>query len=212
MGDLDNLEEMVAGTQLSSRKDVWISKLSMDGKFYVRDLRSIINARLTRFEINPTVWTHLVPSKAACFVWRACQDRIPTKAALARRGMQFLNLDCHLCGSGLEDSNHVIVNCLYLKETLDWLWRWCNVPAPTLNTVSDLISFAANWGRCPKKRKVFIAIIYGYFWCVWKARNNRTFNKVRITPMMLADNILIEVFGWVKYRGNFKNCNWQDWC
>ncbi|KAL4558696.1 hypothetical protein LXL04_036897 [Taraxacum kok-saghyz] len=78
-------------------------------------------------------------------------------------------------------------------------------------TVGDLIKYAAVWGNCPKKRKVFLAILYGYLWCVWKARNEMYFHKIRTSKAKMADNITTTVFEWVKHRGNYMNCNWANW-
>lgn len=64
-----------------------------------------------------------------------------------------------------------------------------------------------------KKRKNLLAILYGFLWCVCKARNDSLFNKVRASPNVLADNVLSLVFNWIKlkHKGNYGNYNWAVW-
>ena len=210
--ELESLNQLILGLTITNSQDPWRSRMAKNDEFQVCDLSRAINSKITRMEQNPTTWIPLMPIKVTCLIWRACWERIPTLAALNRRGMNFSSPECYSCDSGTDDTNHALITCPFIKETLDWVWRWCNILDPSIGSVNDLISFAVHWGRCPKKRKIFIAIIYGFIWCGWKARNDRAFNKVRISPMVLADNILTEVFGWVKFRGNYKNCNWVSWC
>lgn len=56
---------------ISYRFDTWRSNLSSNGKFYVRDLRRLIDSRLTTSMNNSTDWIKLVPLKIICFTWCA---------------------------------------------------------------------------------------------------------------------------------------------
>ncbi|KAL4574985.1 hypothetical protein LXL04_021825 [Taraxacum kok-saghyz] len=53
------------------------------------------------------------------------------------------------------------------KAVLVKIWNWCDINPPNCDSALEIISYAANWGNCPK-RKILIAIIYGYMWCLWK--------------------------------------------
>ncbi|KAL4586721.1 hypothetical protein LXL04_011365 [Taraxacum kok-saghyz] len=70
-------------------------------------------------------------------------------------------------------------------------------------TSDDKKKYAAVWGNCPKKRKVFLTILYMYLWCVWKARNEMYFHKIWTSKAKMADNITTTVFESVKHRGNY---------
>lgn len=52
----------------------------------------------------------------------------------------------------------------------------------------------------PKEKKDVLAIIYGYLWCGWHARNEKLFNKIDSTPPKVANNIIIMAFNLVKFR------------
>ncbi|KAL4572152.1 hypothetical protein LXL04_018921 [Taraxacum kok-saghyz] len=99
-------------------------------------------------------------------------------------------LDRSNCDSGVDEANHILVGCPFVREALKWILGWCNIPQQQFDTVGDLVQFASQWGRCPNKMKVILAIVYGFLWWSWKARNNKLFNKLRISSMKLADEII----------------------
>ncbi|KAL4581896.1 hypothetical protein LXL04_006430 [Taraxacum kok-saghyz] len=210
--ELKDLYNILSPFHLSDGRDRWSYKLSTDGAFTVRDLRFIIDEKITTSVPNPTVWIQIIPLKIICFVWRACLGRIPTSAALSIRGINVNSTDCILCPNGIDEVNHILINCPSTKEVLDWIFIWCGLPTQYFSEVIDLVTFDACWGRCPKKRKLFVAICYSFLWCVWKKRNDRLFNNSITSTGKLKDNIALLVFDWVKNRGSFKNCNFAAWC
>ena len=57
-----------------------------------------------------TIWSAEVPNKIRNFVWRACQNIIPTKSNLCRR--QVLSSDtCEQCGKCSETTSHILLHC-----------------------------------------------------------------------------------------------------
>ena len=191
--------------------EFWKSKMSADGNFYVHDFRALIDSKLTVPLYNPTVWLKLVPIKVTIFVWRTCIDRIPSAMALVQRGINVPNKACQFCVAENEETDHFLVGCPVTEEALRWIFNWCGIPWQRFQSVGELVKFAAVWGNCPKKRKILLAILYGFLWCVWNARNDLLFNKTRSSPMNMADNVITTVFWWVKHRGNYVNCNWANW-
>nr|KAJ0222767.1 hypothetical protein LSAT_V11C200090550 [Lactuca sativa] len=91
-----------------------------------------------------------IPIKVLCFVWRASLGRILAATELAKRGMVLESNICRLCRIDDETPDHILI-------------RWCNLPNTQFNTVGDIINYAANWGHCPKKRKILTCICYGTF-------------------------------------------------
>ncbi|XP_023736870.1 uncharacterized protein LOC111884805 [Lactuca sativa] len=190
----------------SNGPDTWRSRLTDDGFFRVCDLRALIDSKLTTPINNPTVWLHLVPIKCINFVWRACLGRIPTAVALSRRGINISSISYQMCFSGVDTADHILLDCPIAFDSLSWIFNWCDVSIQRFLSISDFVNFAASWGNCPKKRKIFIAICYGFLWCMWKARNDVWFNKIQLNSSKLADNVISMVFSWLKSRGNFENC------
>ncbi|CAI9299929.1 unnamed protein product [Lactuca saligna] len=184
-----------------------ISLLSEDGVFHVPELRCLIDSKITSPMVNPTVWFHIPPLKVICFVWRAFIDRIPTVMALSKRGVRVGANSSHLCSSGVDDTDHLFTGCSFAGDIWKWLCHWCGIPFRSFNNVSSLVKFAANWGQCPKKKRIFLVIVYGFLWCIWKARNEKVFRSTSANAPKVVDNILALVFDWVKHRGKFNNWN-----
>ncbi|KAL4577530.1 hypothetical protein LXL04_013639 [Taraxacum kok-saghyz] len=127
---------------------------------------------------------------ALCFVWRACRGRIPTADALLQRNIVVPSPACPLCYADQEDANHLFISCPFAAEILSWLFTWCGLPPMQFSGVFDFVAFAANWGRCPKKRRIITAIFYGYLWSLWRARNDKLFNNKSSSAGSMADNIV----------------------
>ncbi|KAL4588883.1 hypothetical protein LXL04_001781 [Taraxacum kok-saghyz] len=83
------------------------------------------------------------------------------------------------CDIGLDEADHILLSCPVISDALDWILQWCNVPTQNFSSVSDFVNFAASWGNCPKKKKIFLAVCYGFLWSAWKARNDKRFKNIR---------------------------------
>ena len=210
--ELQDLQLLVDSVNLSREDDTWNAELSADGKFYVHDVRNLMDSFLTKQMENDVIWLNLIPLKINCFIWRAIIGRIPTATALGRRGIRVIDNSCPWCNEGLDEANHCLIGCNFSTEVLKKIMDWCSIDQGPFSDIKSVVSFAANWGNCPKKRKIFLSIIYGFLWTMWKARNNKIFNKVCGSKSVLVDNVISLVFSWMKHRGNFKNCNWLNWC
>ncbi|KAL4577825.1 hypothetical protein LXL04_013939 [Taraxacum kok-saghyz] len=116
------IEEFLANFIPSDRCDKWKSKLSVDGQFYVHDVRHLIDQKITMEKNIPIVWNNLVPFKVGCFIWRAGIDRISSSFALVKRGINVHNRGSHFCSHCVEDTDHLLVNCIFAKEVLDWMF------------------------------------------------------------------------------------------
>nr|KAJ0209201.1 hypothetical protein LSAT_V11C400165610 [Lactuca sativa] len=128
-----------------------MSILSHDGNFYVRDLRSLIDFLVSKSMLNVIIWLQIVPLKVIGFIWRACINRIPTDVALVRRGVSIQNMGCSWCDMRSKDSKHIFVGCAFAQEVLSQILRWFHIPFQVFESIYEIISFAADWGNCPKK-------------------------------------------------------------
>lgn len=188
---------LLSNFPLADVGDAWDSKPNSNGDFYVNNLRCLIDSKLTCVVSNPTSWLTVVPLKVTCFIWRACLDRIPTAIALMHRGVNIPSDSCHLCPGGTDSSDHILYGCPFTREVLLWIFKWCGIPLPVFDSVTEVIAFAANWGRCPKKKMIFVAIVYCLLWNVWKVRNDELFNNVHYSPSKTTDIIISMVYNWI---------------
>jgi len=77
------------------------------------------------------------------------------------------------------------------------------------------------WGRfwfllssgdiVPRRKKVFASIVYGAVWFIWRARNDRVFNRLFLNPLKVVEKIKSETFVWIKHRSNRGNIDWCFW-
>lgn len=157
-------------------------------------------------------WIHEVPIKILCFVWRAHLSRIPSAYALISRGVALCSSVCSFCSCGIEDAYHILLTCPFAKEVWEWTFRWCNIDIPLGNSVADFIVSVGNWIGSPIQKKDLITICYGTLWLIWKTRCDRIFKQLRISPILVADNVTSLSFTWIKHRRSQCQYKWVDWC
>ena len=150
--------------------------------------------------------------KVLCFTWRAIMGRIPTAEALCHRGISVPSSVCSFSRFDIESAGHVLVTCPLAKAVWEWVCNWCGGNSAVFATVGELIDHAKMWGRCPKKRKVFMVICYGALWSLWLARNERVFNRRLSSASRIMDDVISLVFMWFKHRVKIGNLNWVVWC
>lgn len=137
--------------------------------------------------------------------------RIPTAMTLSKRGIKISSISCQICSNGVDIADHILLECPDAVDSLVWIFIWCGIPFQRFRLISDFVNFAVIWGKCSKNRKIFIAIRYGFLWCMWKTMNDVWFKDVRVNSIKLVDNVLSVVFSWMKHRSNFENCKWEFW-
>ena len=144
MDELAILQRRVDSLATIDGEDSWRSSLSADGVLWVSDPRGLIDAEMSIAISNPTIWLHIISLKVSCFVWRACLDRIPTVVALSRINVSISSSACQNCVLGVDEVNHILVNCSFAAATLKKIIDWCKVSFQPFSMVRDLVSFAAH--------------------------------------------------------------------
>nr|KAJ0226292.1 hypothetical protein LSAT_V11C100045520 [Lactuca sativa] len=137
------------------------------------DVMVLINSKLIVPLSNLIVWLRLVPLKIDFpQLWHSC------------RAIWFLTIHVGFALM-LSFSKRCFKMCFQL------VWHF---------VLGSLFNSRRLRGIVLKKRKNLLAILYGFLWCVCKARNDSLFNKVRASPNVLADNVLSLVFNWIKLK------------
>ncbi|GMI92896.1 hypothetical protein HRI_002958900 [Hibiscus trionum] len=145
------------------------------------------------------IWANLAPPKVESFVWRAFQDRIPTRVGLLKRGIVAPSeAKCAFCEVELKAVNHVLLHC-----NLSWrIWaRWSNmwqVDCCFPNSIEDLL---IEWVQAPIKEKakaVWCMGFFGILWSLWLCRNKKVFKSKTPNEDMLFDMVLLRVGYWCK--------------
>ena len=128
------------------------------------------------------------------FVWRACNNWIPTRCNLMAHGMK-LEVVCPICAKKPETSLHALWRCASLKE----LRRHCviDVGDSSLDSV-PFIEFAISYSsRLSLKEFELLCITW---WRVWHRRNRAVHNQSLLPAA--------EIHDWVvNFQNDFRNAN-----
>jgi hypothetical protein len=112
-----------------------------------------------------SLWAVQVPPKVKLFIWKACQNIIPTQTKLFEKGITH-SYSCLWCEDEPETSDHVLWGCEFAQK----VWNSCPVPIGihqrSLKLFTDVIGSFISDLQTP-----VIEIAFTTAWALWKARN-----------------------------------------
>jgi len=101
---------------------VW--KAEADGLFYVSSayfqLDNLVEGK--KRSVFKALWSLNTTSRVTIISWRLLLDKIPTKAKLAKKGVEVANRLCELCKEENETTWHLFFDCKIAKN----LWYKCD--------------------------------------------------------------------------------------
>lgn len=120
------------------------------------------------------IWKAPTHPRITMFLWMACHQKIPTADQLHRRGMN-VNPICSRCDRGVEDTAHVLRDCVFVSR----IWRRIGIP------ISKRASFSLpvyDWLRinCCAYESVHMNLNWSIaflqvIWQIWTSRNEAIF-------------------------------------
>ncbi|GKA44379.1 RNA-directed DNA polymerase, eukaryota [Tanacetum coccineum] len=131
---------------------------------------------------TPTHWIKCIPIKVNVFVWKALQDRLPTRSNLVRINILIDSLSCPICDGEPEDSSHLFFSLL-------------------LGERCDKLRLGA------KSKEVLEGVFYVSWWSLWNFRNHLLFADSNPRKDAIFDEIVLRSFNWCLARGN-RTLNW----
>ncbi|KAI3517218.1 hypothetical protein L1887_16430 [Cichorium endivia] len=161
VSNLNALVSLLGLFQPNQSLDQWTYALADDGKFHVDVLRHKLDSLRVPSPENVVMWTHEVPKKVMCFVWRAYLRRIPSATGLHHRGVHVSSVMCGYCLEEEECSRHILFQCPFAGEVWYWIFKWCEISHNPFGSIGDLLNFISNYGACNEKRKTLLNIMYG---------------------------------------------------
>ncbi|PNX85822.1 ribonuclease H, partial [Trifolium pratense] len=124
-----DLQGLFAGFSLQlSNSDKWRWLPDVNGLFSVKScyscllsLKQVVNLDAKVLDAIQRLWGTDIPSKIKIFGWRLLLNKLPTRAALNRRGILTNphDLPCAFCFQQIEDDTHLFFSCRFSKE----VWR-----------------------------------------------------------------------------------------
>ncbi|CAI9280344.1 unnamed protein product [Lactuca saligna] len=151
--ELHMLTNGVNTFQLVAQSDRWVCNLSSDGLFYVNVLRTQIDWRNMMPREVSIKWTHEVPVKINCFIWRAKFDRLPTAHALTRRGIQLMSALCPYCELEEQDTTHALFQCPLASKVWEYVGHWCNIPHLHFQSAEEMVKYLGVIGSLKNKEQ-----------------------------------------------------------
>ncbi|KAK3211391.1 hypothetical protein Dsin_016097 [Dipteronia sinensis] len=156
---------------LDQRKDGIIWHYEENGRFSVRSGYWIGNSSSSSNSglLNnwwKSFWKSKIPIKIKIFVWRACNDWIPTKANIARRGVQ-TNGRCDACKCSTETTLHSLWECAKLKYIQDEWWYGRH---PLRGNYSNFFELIWDISSIVTKEEMYL--FYVMVWRIWFCRNS----------------------------------------
>ncbi|GLT48071.1 hypothetical protein SLA2020_217120 [Shorea laevis] len=152
-------------------QDSWFWKHDKRGVYTVKSAYRYLNASFQHqmaFDFK-LMWNKQVPLKVSAFAWKATQDRLPTKANLARRGLLSMGQDskCISYGQHEENADHLLFSCNESWKVWTLCYSWWGIEvAANGNCNGHLLQ---HIGLIPKGvlSKVWAVIWFATVWSLW---------------------------------------------
>ncbi|KAJ9557521.1 hypothetical protein OSB04_012135 [Centaurea solstitialis] len=93
----------------------WVWDLESNHQYSVSSLRKLIDIVSLPISDLETDWCNWIPSKVNILLWQVFLNRLATIDNLARRGVETNLVDCQMCLSAAESSDHLFVYCSTTK-------------------------------------------------------------------------------------------------
>lgn len=132
-------------------------------------------------------------------VWRACTNGLPTKVQLRQK---HVNIDCICpsCQVERESISHILIECSFAKAC--WVKTGITVSSVVQGSFTGCLDSILSQAEQEKRSIAFMTC-----WAIWKARNDRVWNKSGITVAavtLMAQSCLEQ---WSKAQVNREICN-----
>ncbi|GMJ01570.1 hypothetical protein HRI_003826200 [Hibiscus trionum] len=185
---------------LSSVSDSLVWKGSGDGSLSVKNcFHSFYNQHEQSAFWKSFVWKNLTPPRVDFFTWQVCNNRLPVKMELLKRGVSSISDSlCPLCMEENETVNHLLFVC-----RLSWkVWmRVASFWELKLVMPSDGITFLKYWNDLKPKfadEKFWFIIPRAVMWSIWLARNDFIFKKSVVDCSNIVLLVLYRMANWFR--------------
>ncbi|GJS34750.1 RNA-directed DNA polymerase, eukaryota [Tanacetum coccineum] len=157
---LDHLMGLIESTLLSNSEDRWVWDLNGDGVFRVKDVRNLLDETFLPKADTPTRWIKCIPIKVNVFVWKALQDRLPTRSNLVRRNILIDSLSCPICDGEPEDSSHLFFRCCLARDVTRLVCRWWDLDFHSFNSYTYWQGWFKQLRLGAKSKEVLKGVFY----------------------------------------------------
>ena len=143
------------------------------------------------------VWKAKVPPRVAFFMWTAALGKILTTENLRKRRVIMLDWCC-MCKSSGKSVNHLLMHCPIAQELWNMVLILFGLFWVMPQDVIDLLNcWNGNRGKS-EAGKIWKMIPQCLMWCLWRERNDRTFNGVEKSILAIKFQFVHTLLDWLK--------------
>ncbi|XP_022031380.1 uncharacterized protein LOC110932345 [Helianthus annuus] len=197
---------------VSEDKDKWQWAPDNSGRFSTSSFKSLFSIAPDSGQMYRLWKGGWILSKCDIFIWRAYQDRIPTRHALARRNIPVASTECILCGEANETVDHLFSICRIAASVWEKISEWVKIPPIFAFSFRDILSIHEGVGANRKTKDIIRGLIMIACWCIWKARNEKYFSSGKGCSAEIFGEVESLGYLWLKCRSIHKGIVWSEWC
>ena len=138
------------------------------------------------------------------------RNALPSLVNLFGRGIDVDTISCKFCDNGGDDLAHLYYNCSIVRETRRLLKNWLRVHLPD-NEPKGVMMWHKDLRITAKNRSVLEAILFIWWWHIWKERNNVLHNGKHEDNVSIVNSIISLSYLWISNRDRKKVYAWNDW-
>ena len=143
--------------------------------------------------------------------WRFENRRVPTRVNLDHRGIDLDSVRCPICDEDLETEEHILVKCVFAKNTWLEILKWWNIRYIDIVNLNDVFYLANQVNLPVNPRKIFDAVVQSTLWILWRFRNESMFAVKSPRKDLILNDIKQSTFTWISNRCRKHKINWIDW-
>ncbi|CAJ2678610.1 unnamed protein product [Trifolium pratense] len=218
--DLLKLKELLLDINLNLNcADRWRWIPGDAGLFSVKSCYNFLVQLVSAENLNPSLleavkklWKNDVPSKVNVFGWRLLLEKLPTRDALASKGIITNPHEtcCVFCFRHVEDCCHIFYHCKFSQVVWSAIFKWLGC---SITIGEEGLNHFFKCGDLVKGHRVRHLIWLTTNWCLWRLRNNIIFRGEVADVSKLIDNIMTVSWIWFSGRAGRKSTfSFADWC
>jgi len=143
--------------------------------------------------------------------WRVFLNRIPTREALSRRGVQMSSVACVLCEAKEESYKHLFLECEYAQQVWSLCLKWLGFKLVQHNDLKDhFVSFHIPQVSS-KQNLVLKGIWTAILRCIWDQRNSILFKQEVVDAEEILQMAQLKSWLWLKHKAAFHSHSFADW-
>lgn len=181
---------------------------------WLQGLSLVISGHNSVSKAFQNLWGSAIPPKVRICIWRLFLSRIPTRSALADRGIlqPYQDLSCVFCSADRETCLHLFFTCNKSVAIWNSIFHWMGF---SYVLHRDPISNYNHFGlllrrKCPKQYKFLIWS--SVIWVIWINRNKIVFQGAAFNSESIIHLIKLLSWSWLGMKkGSTTAIRFLDW-